>query len=137
LVVGGDAIGDVCGACVRSVGAVMMPQPRRPPSPCARCGSRRFVRSIPVVPMLIGDGKIVVAPRAVTYAISNRGQRVGLMMIDDYRLDPRQPLGIIARYVCVRCGAVEDYCEDPERIPIDAEHMTDVVDYGDDVAPYR
>ncbi len=50
--------------------------------------------------------------------------------------DLRFGAGMLETYTCVKCGYVEWYCHDPEKIPIGPEYMSDVVDY-EAGAPYR
>ena len=52
-------------------------------------------------------------------------------------LDPRAGgLGLLELYVCTRCGFVEWYCHDVERIPADPALMTELLDYESET-PYR
>jgi hypothetical protein len=123
----------ICGECSKVIGAHPMPPPRRPAVGCARCGGRRFIRAIDRFRDPFQRG---VVARAITYDLSVEVLRIGVMVNREPKLDLTAPRGLIARYVCAGCGFIEEHCEDPAAILIGPEHMTDVVDYGDD-GPYR
>jgi hypothetical protein len=98
----------------------------------------KFVRAIPREYTAYGYDYVHtrVAPMALTAApdISKR------MLLQGNKVDApdimNQRYGQLETYVCVGCGFVEWYCQDPEHIPIGPEYMTDVVDYEAN-APYR
>jgi hypothetical protein len=129
----------VCAGCVTTLGLVPMPPPRRPARPCAKCNGRKFIRAIPREYAAEWHGSstsTVVAPMAltahpsVTKRLLFKGNTVAQPNL------PRHSCGTLEAYVCVGCGFVEWYCQDPESIPIGPEYMTDAIDY-DSPSPYR
>ena len=106
-----------------------MPPSRRPPRPCQRCNHMAFVRVLPREHSVLPDPvrvEQVSAPMYVTYwpARSIEIENAGV--------------GLLETFICKKCGFVEWYCVDFERIPIHPHLMTEEVDYsaaGD--GPYR
>ncbi len=140
---GGTLLQGICRECAGKIGLVAMPPSRRPPLPCPRCGGRRFVRSVPREPIVsdatslfwgadLGAVRPSHAPLAVTYDFAVERLQVGAATLPPTvkGLDVSRPRGLLARYICWRCGFAELYCEDPASVPIGPEHMTDIVDYG-------
>ena len=127
----------VCAACRRSLGIRAMPPPRRPAAPCQRCSSLRFVRVVPrEVTTVAGIEQNVqqAAPMALSYP---RETLLGYRR--EGTINPvaiASGVGVLETYVCTACGFVEWYCQDPDRIPIGPEHMSDIVDFTPD-SPYR
>ena len=97
----------------------------------------RFVRVIPREYSATGSDYVYeqAAPMAATHVptlaqkLLFRGNTVATPNI-------KAGLGLLEIYICVSCGAVEWYCQNPETIPIGPEFMSDVVDY-EHVTPYR
>jgi hypothetical protein len=141
----------ICSPCATKLGTTPMPPPRRPDMPCGRCQCRRFIRVFPRERFVVDANSkwiggsfgligAMYAPMAATYDVSIVRQQIGVMIgAPEVRgLDLTRPHGLIARYICAGCGAVELYCEDPESIPIGPEYMSDIVDYGGSGGePYR
>lgn len=50
---------------------------------------------------------------------------------------PREGFGVFEAYICKRCGFVDWYCQDPERIPIGKQYMTEELDADASTEPYR
>ena len=121
----------ICVDCARNLGVVAMPPPRRPPAPCARCSHMKFVR---VIPREYDSGSR--APMTLTSAPQTH--TIGGMISSTTVSVTSAELGygLLETYVCKKCGYVEWYCHDPERIPIGPQYMTDEVDY-DSPSPYR
>ena len=130
----------VCTECTRTLGLVPIPPPRRPAQPCAKCNGMKFIRAIPREYSAHGSGDLtrsVIAPMALTARprVTKRGLFFGGNEASHPDLQ-RQSCGTLEAYVCVGCGFLEWYCQDPESIPIGPEYMTDAVDY-DSPTPYR
>src|SRR5258705_1909024 len=111
----------VCKQCADEVGMKPMPPPRRRAAPCSRCNGMTFARSMPreysgeydrAYPMTVTQ-----PPRTVEKMFGT-GNNV-------YTPDPRYGAGVLEVYTCLGCGLVEWYCQDPQKIPIGPEHMTD------------
>jgi hypothetical protein len=99
----------------------------------------KFIRAIPREYTAEWNGassSSVVAPMAltahprVTKRLLFRGNEVTQPDL------PRHSCGTLEAYVCVGCGYLEWYCQDPENIPIGPEYMTDAIDYASPT-PYR
>jgi hypothetical protein len=118
-----------CQTCASRIGLIPMPPSRRPPSPCARCNSRQFVRVIPRE-----HTSSDTAPMHVTYAPTSHIGAV-LKYVQDLEV-ATSGHGRLEMYICRKCGAVEWYCVDVERIPLHPHLMTEAVDYDGDT-PYR
>lgn len=138
---GPSSLSGVCSDCVKTLGLVPMPEPRRPAQPCAKCNGMKFIRAIPREYTATEGGVStwsVVAPMALTVrpvVVSKRGIFSGGNEASepDVRHHSR---GILEVYVCVGCGFLEWYCQDTESIPIGPEYMTEAIDYGSRT-PYR
>jgi hypothetical protein len=128
----------VCTECATTLGLVPMPAPRRPAQPCAKCNGMKFIRAIPreYASDWLGTST-EVAPMALTARprVTKRGLFLGGNEASQPDLQ-RQSCGTLEAYVCVGCGFLEWYCQDPESIPIGPEYMTDAIDY-DSPTPYR
>ncbi len=51
--------------------------------------------------------------------------------------DPRAPLGVMNIWVCRRCGFVQWFAFEPEKIPIGEEYCTRLIRGPDPGGPYR
>jgi hypothetical protein len=124
-----------CHKCAGKIGLVPMPPSRRPAAPCARCGHRQFVRVIPREKSATGADRVddVSAPMYLTHAPTAHLQR---QLQDAKPISTGTGIGMLEAYVCRRCGAVEWYCLDAERIPIHPHLMTQLIDY-EGQGPYR
>lgn len=126
-----------CASCREALGIRPLPPPRRPAAPCARCRAWRFVRVVPreVTARAGLDTNLQqAAPMALSYP-----RKVALGFWSAGEVNPveiSEGVGVLETYVCAACGFVEWYCQDPDRIPIGPEYMSDVVDYTPD-SPYR
>jgi hypothetical protein len=126
---------EICAACTTKLGLEPMPQPRRPPMPCPRCGGYKFIRAcarhthLHVEPGLLRDAKNRLLPAGVTWELDRRTTQYGAAMVPNCEPALDQPRGKLSFYVCAACGLTELYCDDPESIPVGPEYMTDVVDY--------
>jgi hypothetical protein len=128
----------ICAECAKTLGLVPMPSPRRPARPCAKCNGMKFIRAIPreYTAEDLGSTRSVCAPMALTLrpGVTKRG-----LFFGGGASEPNirwQSCGTLETYVCVGCGFLEWYCQDPESIPIGPEYMTDAIDYGSQT-PYR
>ncbi|MBA3538454.1 MAG: hypothetical protein H0T79_02395 [Deltaproteobacteria bacterium] len=128
----------VCADCARTIGVIPMPPSRRPPTPCARCNARRFVRVIPREHSTspADPTRQVSAPMFATVMprmhVGVLGQAPLPLEID------LGGVGLLEMYICAKCGFVEWYCVDVERIPIHPGMMTQLIDYdAASEAPYR
>jgi hypothetical protein len=138
---GPSSLPGVCPECVTTLGLVPMPAPRRPAQPCTKCDGMKFIRAIPREYTATDGGvstRSVIAPMALTVrpVVSKRGLLSGggnEASEPDVR---RHSRGTLEVYVCVGCGFLEWYCQDPESIPIGPEYMTEAIDYGGRT-PYR
>jgi hypothetical protein len=138
---GSSSLPGVCTECVTTLGLVPMPPPRRPAQPCAKCNGMRFIRAIPreYTASGIGDStRSVIAPMALT--ARPRLTKRGIFFFGGNEASQpdlqRQSCGTLEAYVCVGCGFLEWYCQDPESIPTGPEYMTEAIDYGGET-PYR
>ena len=138
---GPSSLPGVCPECATTLGLVPMPASRRPAQPCAKCNGMKFIRAIPREYTATDGGvstRSVIAPMALTLrpVVSKRGLFSGggsEASEPDVRQHSR---GTLEVYVCVACGFLEWYCQDPESIPIGPEYMTEAIDYGGRT-PYR
>ena len=135
-----SSLPDVCTDCAKTLGLVPMPPPRRPAQPCAKCNGMKFIRAIPRE-YTATDGGVsthsVVAPMSLTVRpfVTKRGF-LGGGGNQASEPDLQYSYGTLETYVCVGCGFLEWYCQNPEGIPIGPEYMTDEIDYGSPT-PYR
>lgn len=124
-----------CATCAQRLGIIPMPPETRPRTPCQRCHGKSFVRAIPREHSSTGgehSGQ-VSAPMYLTHE----------PIVDEHWLLPnsthlhiqQRGIGLLEAYVCRKCGYVEWYCRDPEKIPIDPRLMTELI--SDDDTPYR
>lgn len=127
-----------CGRCASVVGLVPMPPARRPPSPCQKCNHRKFVRCIP---REHSGGRPdapaqVSAPMYATYKPRMR-HASGAQWAMPVEIESAG-VGLLEMYICQRCGFVEWYCADVERITTHPAMMTEAIDYEAGAqAPYR
>jgi hypothetical protein len=129
-----------CRTCARTLGIIAMPPSRRPPAPCARCNGRQFVRVIPREYTTTRVGELneqLSVPMYVTHAptLRQRGWIDKYVVVDEVEVE-KTGYGLLETYICRKCGAVEWYCVDVERIPIDPRLMSQAIDYDSD-SPYR
>jgi len=78
------------------------------------------------------------APMFATYAIKQRVERK-MFLSDQVVIDPPFPTegyGVFEAYICRQCGFVDWYCQDPGKIPIGPEYMTEEFN-ADSAEPYR
>ncbi len=124
-----DTARGMCTLCSNRLGVIVMPPARRRAIPCRGCNGMKFVRAIP--------REISAWP-----APYNSDPLVSLMTVTYEDPEPGEPLnargglGLLEVYVCKKCGLVEWYCNDVERIPIGPRYMTEDIDYEPD-KPYR
>jgi hypothetical protein len=92
----------------------------------------QFIRAVPRLTMHHHDPPVTTMP--VTFEL-DPGQAVGVAVMSPPRLTSH---GTLEMYVCRRCGFVEWYCADPERVPIGPAYMTEDIDYErSDAGPFR
>ena len=124
----------MCTDCANTFGIMPMLPARRPARPCDRCNGMQFIRA---VPRELAVGKYnapVSSPMAVTYDY----QYVeGAFTRSAAPVDTRKAYGYLEQYICRKCGFVEWYCNDPDRIPIGPGFMTEAIDYAAGETPYR
>jgi hypothetical protein len=128
---------DMCTECANTLGVMPMMPTRRPARPCDRCNGMSFIRAVPreIGPKVGADyGWQVVSPMTVTYEYWYEERR---STREAAPLDTRKAYGFLEQYICKKCGFVEWYCNDPERIPIGPAYMTEEIDYGASDTPYR
>jgi hypothetical protein len=126
-----------CARCAKTIGIIAMPPSRRPPVPCARCNARQFVRVIPRehTSTRVGDINTQLSvPMYITHAPTVidgwLGRRPGEVEVEN------TGHGLLETYICRKCGAVEWYCIDVDRIPIHPHLMSEAIDY-ESGSPYR
>ena len=117
----------LCIHCAAAYGVMPMRPARRPPRPCAHCSSMQFIRAIPRELT-----RSIAAPMAATYQHEYQHEPIA----GPLAVDPRKPYGYLEMYICRKCGIVEWYCSDPERVPIGPQFMTEAIDYSGE-GPYR
>lgn len=128
-----------CLECAKKIGLVPMPPSRRPPAPCARCSHLTFIRVIPREHSTARFGEVneqVSAPMYVTHApVKDRGffaNSVAPIAIE------QKGVGLLETYICKKCGAVEWYCVDIEKLPVHPHLMSEEIDYAKrGEGPYR
>ncbi len=125
----------VCRKCAIQCGIIPMPPVTRPPTPCARCNGRKFLHAVPREFTGRTSGELnaqMAAPMFVAYVPA-----VDRKDFDDANvIDTKRGFGLIEAYVCFGCGALEWFCHDVGRIPVQPNMMTEVVDF-DATTPYR
>lgn len=126
----------LCTTCADTYGVMPMLPPRRPALPCQRCNGMRFIRAVPrELTATPGDhGMRIASPMPVTFACEHER---GWFSTSALPIDSRKAFGYLEQYICRKCGFVEWYCNDPERIPIGPQYMTEDIDYGATDTPYR
>lgn len=128
----------MCTDCANVYGVMPMMPARRPALPCQRCNSMQFIRAVPrelTVEVEYEINRQVASPMPVTFEYQWKkswlGGRTALP------IDSRKAFGYLEQYICRKCGFVEWYCNDPERIPVGPAYMTEAIDYGASDTPYR
>lgn len=128
-----------CRECAARIGLIPIPPSRRPPAPCTRCNHMVFVRVIPREHSSARVGEInaqLSAPMYVTHAPS-RYEGWFSTTVRELEIE-KTGAGLLETYICKKCGFVEWYCADVEKIPLGPHYMTEEIDYanrGD--GPYR
>jgi hypothetical protein len=120
----------VCARCATIQGLRPIPPSRRPPVPCTRCNSFRFIRVLPRELTAIGSHgnapvEQLAAPMALTYQASTHsgwGRPAGPNVMTG--------IGDLETFVCAGCGFIEWYCGNPQGLPIGHEYNTEIVDYS-------
>ena len=144
LLATGREVEDICVECVTALGLTKLPPPRRPALPCPRCGvCIKFVRVVPRRDITLDNAslwagtslsavRLVFVPDAATYDLSVSSRpAIGAMPAGRavYGPDLASPRGILSRYICTACGFVDQFCDEPDAIPIGPEYMTDLIVY--------
>jgi hypothetical protein len=127
----------MCSECANTFGVMPMLPARRPARPCERCNGMQFIRAVPreLAPQIgANDGSQVASPMTVTYAYA---YMEGFFVRSAAPINTRKAHGYLEQYICKKCGFIEWYCNDPERIPIGPGFMTEDIDYGASDTPYR
>jgi hypothetical protein len=127
----------MCSSCADTLGVMPMLPPRRPARPCDRCNGMVFIRAVPreLAPRAGSNyGGQVASPMTVTYEYFFNNAFFGR---EASPIDSRKAYGYLEQYICKKCGFVEWYCNDPERIPLGPQYMTEEIDYGASDTPYR
>ncbi len=131
-----ESIG-MCTECADTFGVMPMLPARRPARPCERCSGMQFIRAVPRE-LTVRVGKDVTdqvsSPMAVTFG---NGFVDGFFAREAAPVDSRKAFGHLEQYICKKCGYLEWYCNDPERIPIGPAYMTESIDYAASDTPYR
>lgn len=128
-----------CRECATRIGLIPMPPSRRPPAPCARCNHMVFIRVIPREHSSSRDGEInaqLSAPMYVTHTPTKyRGWFANT--VNELEIE-KAGVGLLETYICKKCGAVEWYCVDVEKIPVHPHLMSEEIDYAKrGEGPYR
>lgn len=126
-----------CEECARKIGIIPMPPARRPPAPCQRCNGQQFLRVIPRehASQRYGEQNVQIsAPMFVTHRPTTHRSwlQKGVNPIEH----DSQGVGMLETYLCRKCGFVEWYCSDVERIPAHPHLMSEMIDYAGET-PYR
>lgn len=131
-----ERVTTLCTGCAEEHGVVPMPPARRPKAPCTKCHGWQFLRIIPRELTATGADYVdeVAAPMGLTYLPQ---AHKGWLVTSPLPVDARKSFGHVETYVCKRCGFVEWYCVDVERVPVGPAYMTEEVDYEAREAPYR
>ena len=124
----------LCRSCATELGVSPMRPARRPASPCTKCNGMKFIRVVPreLTPSA-GDSHTIAMPMALVYQYEVRRMHDQSSLLP---IDPHKALGLLEAYVCRKCGFVEWYCADPEKIPVGPVYMTEELDYEGET-PYR
>jgi hypothetical protein len=126
----------ICGNCRYTAGRPFPPS-RRPLLPCQRCQHTKLVRVVPREYTASNEtvsGR-TVAPMTLTQH-PNTIQRAFFKGNTVETPDIMSGVGTIEAYVCGKCGFIEWYCQDPEKMPIGPAYNTELVDVSSD-SPYR
>src|SRR4051794_7032294 len=96
----------VCATCTTKLGLAPLPEPRRPPTPCTRCGGYKFVRAI-VRHTVPAQTKALISVTAVhsrlvvsgaTWDLDRTPTPYGATTVPD--CNPGKPCGVLSRYIC-------------------------------------
>jgi hypothetical protein len=131
----------VCSDCSDKLGLRALPPSTRPAVPCVRCNATRFVRVLPrehssyvEQDSVISGGGVVTNHRiaepmtlTVKPSVEDRWIRKG-RKVDEPKITGG--VGTLETFVCLGCGFVEWYCQDPKAIPIGHEYNSEIVDVG-------
>ena len=122
-----------CWWCASEIGIVPMPPARRPLRPCARCNHTQLMRVIPREHSTRPDSHTQVsAPMYLTHAPTASG----LFNESANPIAIQRGFGMLEAYVCRKCGVVEWYCSDADRIPAHPHLMSELIDCEGE-GPYR
>jgi hypothetical protein len=126
----------VCVECSVKTGIRPMPPSRRQAIPCMRCNGMRFIRCMPrEYSVELGTDHTYAQIGLMT--LTQKPQITGALFGKHVQPDSvAHGTGTLETYVCVSCGYVEWYCQDPEAVPIGPEYNTQLVDYSPET-PYR
>jgi hypothetical protein len=128
-----------CHECAAKVGLIPMPPSRRPPAPCARCNHMVFIRVIPREHSSARSGESnrqLSAPMYVTHKPS-RYEGWFATAVEELEIE-KTGMGLLETYICRKCGFVEWYCVDVEKIAIGPQLMSEEIDYtARSEGPYR
>lgn len=136
LITANDQELQACGPCAGMVGIIPLPPTRRPQAACMRCNGRQFMRVIPREhTSIVGRdlNKQVSAPMYVTHHATPRR---GFFQPDPVVPTHEPGYGLLETWICRKCGFVEWYCFDVEKIPAHPHLMSELVDF-DTTGPYR
>jgi hypothetical protein len=128
-----------CRECADKIGLIPMPPARRPAAPCMRCSHMKFVRVIPREHSSSRGGDWntqVSAPMYVTHApTQNKG--FFSSTVNELQIE-KTGVGMLEVYICKKCGFVEWYCLDAEKLTAHPHLMSEDVDYdAGQAGPYR
>lgn len=123
----------LCSHCAHILGVVPMRPARRPATPCLKCNGMKFIRAVPRELTAGPEQGTMAMPMGLVYQYEVQRSRYESQPLP---IDARKALGMLEVYVCRKCGFVEWYCSDPDRIPIGPVYMTEDIDYDSDT-PYR
>jgi hypothetical protein len=126
----------VCQQCAMTIGMVPMPPLTRPPVPCSKCNSLKFLRVVPREHYAFGFERVYgrAAPMYVTHPPSPN--KTGLST-QCHPLDPSIGYGLIEMFVCHGCGFIEWYAPAVTDIPVHKHLNTEIVDYSSNDGPFR
>ncbi|MGE0870575.1 MAG: hypothetical protein AB7P03_18565 [Kofleriaceae bacterium] len=120
-----------CDQCAVKTGLIAFGPPRRRVASCSKCNHPQLVRFFPrelgtTHGQWTDPSVPCYGPMFATYRVPD----------DRGPVHPRSGFGILEAYACRSCGFVEWYCQDPEKIPIGPEYMTELIDVSGG-SPFR